>query len=191
MAEPTLTSPPDCQLFIDIGVGLRSAHRVTDDVLGSLRAIPAERARLDEAELDLIDRARRVGATWGDIASALGLASRQAAEQRRLRLATAVTRSRQQALDDGHTPRIAALRAATVDLDRRIGADRRWDQRFARAELVRLTLNAAVLAPPGGLFSLVSDVVDDLAAGTPTLPRPTQAAVDRLFAALEAATPTG
>jgi hypothetical protein len=164
---------------------------VKDDVLDSLRAIPAERARMDEAELDLIDRARRAGATWGDIASALGLSSRQAAEQRRLRLATAVTRARQQALDDGHTPNIAALRAATVDLDRRVGADRRWDRRFARAPLVRMTLNAAVLAPPGGLFSLVSDVFGDLAASTATLPAPTQAAVDRLFAALEAATPAG
>jgi hypothetical protein len=54
-----------------------------------------------------------------------------------------------------------------------------------------MTLNAALLASPGGLFSLVNDVVDDLAASTPVLPRPTQAAVDRLFAALEAATPAG
>ena len=38
-----------------------------------LQAIPAARARLDATELALIDRARRDGATWADIASALGL----------------------------------------------------------------------------------------------------------------------
>jgi hypothetical protein len=171
---------------------------VTDGVLGSLAAIPAERARLDEAELELIDQARRAGATWADIASALGLASRQAAEQRRLRLAKTVTRRRQQDLDDGYAPVVAALRAAAVELDRRIGADRRWDRRFARAPLVRMTLAAALLAAPGGLFSLTSDVVSDLsealdpAAGDPvTLPRPTREAVDLLFAALKDATPPG
>jgi hypothetical protein len=169
---------------------MRCPHRVTDGVLVSLAAIPAERARLDEAELELIDQARRDGATWADIASALGLASRQAAEQRRLRLATTVTRLRQQDLDDSRTPLVAALRAAAVDLDRRIGADRRWDRRFLRGSLVRLTLTAALPASPGGLFALVSDAVADLAAA-PALPRPTRAAVDRLATALEAATPSG
>jgi hypothetical protein len=170
---------------------VRSPHRVTDDVLGSLRGIPASRARLDATELDLIDRARRTGATWADIASALGLASRQAAEQRRLRLATSVGRLRQQALDDGLSAAIADLRDAVAELDRRIGADRRWDTRFPRAELVRMTLGAALTAPPGGMFSLVSDAVGDLSACAATFTRPTQAAVDRLLAALEAATPTG
>jgi hypothetical protein len=164
---------------------------VTDDALGALRGIPAERARLDETELELIDRARRSGATWADIASALGLATRQAAEQRRLRLATAVIRLRQQTLDDGYAPPIAALRAAIAELDRRIGADRRWDARFPRAELVRRTVNAATLAPAGGLFSLATDASTDLRPGRPTLPRPMQAAVDRLLAALDAATPQG
>jgi hypothetical protein len=50
--------------------------------VGDLRAIPAARARLDAAELALIDGARRDGATWADVAEALGLGSRQAAEQR-------------------------------------------------------------------------------------------------------------
>ncbi|MEV6844494.1 hypothetical protein [Actinoplanes sp. NPDC051411] len=164
---------------------------MTDDALESLRDIPAARARLESAELDLIDRARRSGATWADIASALGLASRQAAEQRRLRLATSVARLRQQSLDDSLSASIAALRTAAVELDRRIGADRRWDNRFPRATLVRMTLTAALTAPPGGLFSLVRDVSDDLAGCAVTFPRPTQAAVDQLLTALEAATPTG
>jgi hypothetical protein len=164
---------------------------VTDDALEALRAIPAERARLDAAELDLVDRSRRAGATWSDIASALGLTSRQAAEQRRLRLATSVTRLRQQTLDDGLVAPIADLRAAAVDLDRRIGADRRWDTRFPRAELVRMTLTAALTAPPGALFALVNDAAGDLLGCATILPRPTQAAVDRLRTALGAATPTG
>lgn len=161
---------------------------MTPDALESLSDIPAARARLDAAELDLIDRARRSGATWADIASALGLASRQAAEQRRLRLATSLARLRQQTLD---VPFVAGLRDAAAELDRRIGADRRWDGRFPRAALVRMTLAAALTAPPGGLFSLVSDASSDLLACGATFPRPTQAAVERLQAALRSATPTG
>jgi DNA-binding transcriptional MerR regulator len=157
----------------------------------SLAAIPAERARLDEAELELIDQARRAGVTWADIAAVLGLASRQAAEQRRLRLATSVARRRQERLDDSLAPPIAALRAAAVELDRRIGADRRWDRRFPRAALVRLTLAAAPESSPGALFALVSNVVADLSAAPVPLPGPTRAAVDRLIAALSSATPPG
>jgi hypothetical protein len=172
---------------------VRCSFGVTDAAaLESLRGIPAERARLDEAELELIDQARRAGATWADIGSALGLASRQAAEQRRLRLATSVARLRQQGLDDGSAVQIVTLRAAAVELDRRIGADRRWDVRFPRAELVRMTLGAALLAPPGGLFSLVSDVAADLSPGDAVLvdlPRPTRVALEKLIAALDAATP--
>jgi hypothetical protein len=161
---------------------------VTDDALQALRRIPAARARLDDEELALIDRARRAGSTWADIAAALGLASRQAAEQRRLRLATSAGKARQQSLDSAE---IGALRAAAVELDRRLGADRRWDARFPRAELVRMTLQAALAAPAGGLFSLVSDAAADLSTCSATLPRPTRAAVDRLLAAWRAATPSG
>jgi hypothetical protein len=168
---------------------MRSAGRVTDDALEALRRLPARRARLDADELELIDRARRAGATWADIAGALGLTSRQAAEQRRLRLATSVTRLRQRSLDDGSIETIVALRAAAVELDRRIGADRRWDTRFPRAQLVRLTLSAALTAPPGGLFSLVTDAAADLGRHPGDLPAPTRAAVTRLLTALEAATP--
>ena len=152
--------------------------------LSDLRAIPVARARLDADELALIDKARRAGATWADIAAALGLASRQAAEQRRLRLATAAI-PRQQDRDKA----IAALRVAAVDLHRRVGADRRWDDRFVRAALVRETLDAAVAAPAGSLFSLVKDVVADLDPVAGPLPRATQAAIDRLREALAAATP--
>ena len=152
--------------------------------LSDLRAVPAARARLDADELVLIDKARRAGATWADIAAALGLASRQAAEQRRLRLATAAL-PRQQDLDEA----VAALRAAAVELHRRVGADRRWDGRFVRARLVRETLDAAVAAPSGPMFSLVNDVVGDLESVSAPLPGPMRAAIGRLREAYAGATP--
>jgi hypothetical protein len=156
--------------------------------LSALRAIPAERARLDARELALIDRARRAGATWVEIAEALGLGSRQAAEQRRLRLTSAVHPAATD-LDRGLGAEVSDLRAAAADLHRRIGADRRWDRRFTRAALVRQTLAAAPDAPISALFALVADAVSDLSAAGPPLPAATRAAVTRLSAALEAATP--
>jgi hypothetical protein len=156
--------------------------------LTALRAIPAERARLDARELALIDQARREGATWVEIAEALGLGSRQAAEQRRLRL-TAAVHPVAPSLDLGLGAEVSALRAAAADLHRRIGADRRWDRRFTRAALVRQTLAAAPEAPVSALYALVAEAVADLATAGAPLPAPSRAAVSRLIAALEAATP--
>ncbi|MFI5896056.1 hypothetical protein ACIA5D_38750 [Actinoplanes sp. NPDC051513] len=152
--------------------------------LTALREIPAARARLDASELELIDQARREGATWADIASALGLGSRQAAEQRRLRLTSALRPVR---TDSPYGPEVAALREAAVELFRRVGADRRWDTRFRRATLVRQTLSFAADAPVSGLYSLVADVVADLAGVA--LPGPTRTCAERLSTAMEAATP--
>jgi hypothetical protein len=154
--------------------------------LTALREIPAARARLDASELELIDQARREGATWADIASALGLGSRQAAEQRRLRLASTL---RPVHPDLPYGPEVTALREAAAELHRRVGADRRWDGRFQRAPLVRQTLAIAADAPVTGLYSLVADVAADLAGAGVRLPAPTRACVERLAAALEAATP--
>jgi hypothetical protein len=161
--------------------------------LDDLRDIAADRARLDARELTALDNARRQGATWAEIAEALGVASRQAAEQRRQRLTAAAarrSRSRQQDLDISYGQRIVTLRTAIAALHRRIGADRRWDTRFVRATLVRDTVAAAVEAPPGSLFSLASDAAADLGDdAVPRLPGPLQAAVDALHRALAAATP--
>ncbi|MCO8276102.1 hypothetical protein M1L60_36550 [Actinoplanes sp. TRM 88003] len=156
--------------------------------LTDLRAVPAARARLDAEELDLIDRARREGATWGEIATALGLGSRQAAEQRRLRLVAAVRPV--PATPDEYGQVLAELRKSTLELHRRVGADGRWDRRFTRAVLVRETLAAVPDATGGALFALAEAVVADLdaAAGRP-LPATTRAAVDRVRAALAAASP--
>jgi hypothetical protein len=134
---------------------------VTD--LARLSEISAARARLDEHELELIDRARQAGATWGQVAAALGLASRQAAEQRRQRL-VAAARSRQHDRDLRYAHSIVTLRVAVDDLHRSIAADRRWDARFPRAALVRATVATALDAPPGGLFALAAQAAADLAA---------------------------
>jgi hypothetical protein len=169
---------------------VREGRRVE---LGELVRVVAARAALDERELRLIDQARRDGATWAEIASAMGLASRQAAEQRRQRLAAAVARAesmRRDELDFRYGDDIAALRAATVALRRRLEADPRWDQRFVRAALVRSTVAAAAEAGPGPLFALVAQAVTDIAdSGVTALPSATAAAVAQVRKALRAAVP--
>ncbi|MFG3422479.1 hypothetical protein ACIBTZ_04105 [Micromonospora sp. NPDC049460] len=152
--------------------------------MGQLAEIRAARCRLDEQELELIDRARYQGATWAQIAAALGLGSRQAAEQRRQRLAAARW-SRRQNLDLHYSPRIAALRTAIADLHRWIDVDRGWDTRFRRAALVRSTAEAALDAVPGSLYALASHVAADLAeVGCQRLPRPVRAVAASLEAGL-------
>ncbi|WDZ83372.1 hypothetical protein [Micromonospora cathayae] len=145
-----------------------------------LTEVRAARARLDERELELIDRARHGGATWGQVAEALGLSSRQAAEQRRQRLASA-RRARTRAADHTWSPRIVALRAAVADLHRWIAADRRWAGRFPRAELVRDTVTIALDAPAGALYALAAHLAADLVEVDPArLPAPVRAAATAL-----------
>ncbi|MDG4797518.1 hypothetical protein [Micromonospora sp. WMMD1082] len=153
------------------------------DALDRLTAIPAARARLDDSELDLIDRARQAGATWTQVADALGLGSRQAAEQRRQRLAAARGARRTDA--DRHWPaEIAALRGLLADLRRWIDADRRWDGRFPRAALTRRTTQLALEAEPGGLYDLAARICADLAPPAPGLPAPVRATAHDLAAIL-------
>ncbi|NYH42697.1 hypothetical protein HNR22_002424 [Micromonospora jinlongensis] len=151
--------------------------------LGRLAEVRAARARLDEQELDLIDRARHDGATWAQIATALGLGSRQAAEQRRQRL-VAARWSRRQHLDLRFAPRIVALRNAVADLGRWIAADRRWDARFDRAELVRSTVEVALDAAPGSLYALAEHLAADLTEAGERLPAPVRAAAAKIDATL-------
>ncbi|RKN45403.1 hypothetical protein [Micromonospora endolithica] len=148
--------------------------------LAELAELAAARARLDDHELALIDRCRHGGATWAQVAAALGLGSRQAAEQRRQRL-LAARRARRESLDLAYAERIAALRAAVVALSRWIDTDRRWDGRFRRAALVRATVATALDAEPGSLHTLASHVAADLAdAGPDRLPAPVRAAAAEL-----------
>jgi hypothetical protein len=162
------------------------------DELEELASLRALRAGLDARELDLIDRARHSGATWAEIAGALGLATRQAAEQRRQRLRTAI-RARRHDHDLAYARSIAPLRAAVLDLHRRIEADRAWDTRFVRAALARRTLAAAADAAPGALFALAAQALTDLHPARPAalaaLPAPVRTAITTLYEALRAAAP--
>ncbi|MFI6821981.1 hypothetical protein ACIBJE_13645 [Micromonospora sp. NPDC050187] len=156
--------------------------------LTQLAGLAVDRARLDERELELIDRARHAGATWAQVAAALGLGSRQAAEQRRQRLA-ALRRSRRQERDVAYSARIAAIRSSVHDLQRWIEADRRWDGRFRRAALVRRTAELALDADPGPLYALAGLLAVDLsAAGGAGLPAPVQAVATSLSALLSTKT---
>jgi hypothetical protein len=140
--------------------------------LDRLAELPAARARLDERELALIERVRHAGTTWAEIAAALGLASRQAAEQRYQRL-RAGARARRQHADHAYPPEIAALRTALADLHRWIDTDRRWDGRFTRAALVRATVAPAAHAAPGALYALAEHILVDLTGTDPRrLPAP-------------------
>jgi hypothetical protein len=56
------------------------------EIAAGLSLIPGLRADLERAELLLINGARARGATWEQLAEVLGLDSRQAAEQRAIRL---------------------------------------------------------------------------------------------------------
>ena len=151
--------------------------------LAELAQLQADRIRLDERELELIERARHAGATWTQIAAALGLASRQAAQQPQQRL-VAAGRSRLRDLDLRYAPDIVALRSAVADLYRWIGTDRRWDSRFVRAALVRETAAMALDAEPGALYALAAHIAADLrGAGPHRLPRPVrdcQRAIDAI-----------
>ena len=60
-----------------------------EDFLTALRHLHRLRDAADELEPALIDAARRTGASWQALAPALGVASRQAAERRYLRLVPA------------------------------------------------------------------------------------------------------
>lgn len=62
------------------------AEQVRESVLQALVALRELRALLDEWEPQLIGAARAAGASWAELAPALGVASRQAAERRYLRL---------------------------------------------------------------------------------------------------------
>jgi hypothetical protein len=139
--------------------------------LVELDELRAARAALDLRELELIDRARRQGATWTEIAASLGMTSRQAAEQRRHRLSTAAHRAAQ-TQDPRYGPSMVQLRTAIHSLHTRIAADAIWDARFVRAALVRQTVAAAVDAAPGSLFTLAAQAAADLAAAAVTSPPP-------------------
>jgi hypothetical protein len=135
-------------------------------VLAALTELAALRRELDEIERDLIQDARDSAASWVRIASALGLASRQAAEQRMLRLQgesrrdpgwARSSRSRRRELDG---PAILDDLARAAD-----AAHRELRARTVlgpRERLAAATLRQARLAPAGSLYALVERALADL-----------------------------
>jgi hypothetical protein len=143
------------------------------EVLAALGAVGALRHDLDGTERGLIERAREEGVAWPRIAEALGLASRQAAEQRFLRLGAArgrdpagarASRRRQQGVDHAYGTAIRELRMSVRLARRQVGADAGWDGRHPRAALVRASLDEAADASPSAMFALVEAALDDLGA---------------------------
>ena len=67
----------------------------SDDLLAALALVGEAREQLDDFELRLIREARRREVTWTDLASSLGMRTRQSAESRAVRLERAATTSHQ------------------------------------------------------------------------------------------------
>lgn len=57
-----------------------------EDVRAGLRLIPGARVSFIASEIDLIRHARKIGLTWDEIGSLLGVGDRRAAQQRYTRL---------------------------------------------------------------------------------------------------------
>jgi hypothetical protein len=145
--------------------------------LAELATIPGRRADLDARERWAIDAARAAGASWSEVAAALGLRSRQAAEQRRSRL------GRQRDID---SPAIAELRRAALAAVDAILAT----PAPPATDLARRTLAVAVAdASAGTLIDLVRLALGDLASHPSDGPedRRVVAARRRLAATLDTA----
>ena len=169
----------------------------TEGVLRALSDVQAVRVDLDRIERELIGTAREQSIGWPEIAGALGLGSRQAAEQRWLRLRGAETRDpirvrrsqrEQRIVDNCAGPELAELRRAAIQACRHIEADHEWDHRHRRAGLVRISLAAAVTAAPSALYALCDHASSDLdAMRAVRLPSALAAATRRLIEATGAA----
>ncbi|MEU8003116.1 hypothetical protein AB0B66_18315 [Catellatospora sp. NPDC049111] len=141
---------------------LAAADRDPDRIVGALSDLRELRSAIDHAERDLLAAARRRGVSWARVASALGLRSRQAAEQRAARLGEQTYDTDCQHCVD--IAPVAELRSAARAAADQMAADPSWDGVQPRAALARTGLAAAADAPAGALYSLVGHAVADLAA---------------------------
>lgn len=128
-----------------------------DQLLATLTTLHQLRAYFDHWEPILIDAARGRGATWAEIAPTLGLASRQAAERRYLRLKPHA----------GDAPGITRESRVQAARDRRAGD---------RAVAGWARDNAAVLRELAGQVTALS--------GDPSIPGPSEADIAGLRDAL-------
>ncbi|WP_433201251.1 hypothetical protein ACQP00_30215 [Dactylosporangium sp. CS-047395] len=121
------------------------------DALALLRAVQQE---LELVEPDLIAAARRAGVSWQELAPALGVASRQAAERRFLRAATGARAG------DTRDGRVQAERdhRAGIRAVARWANDHRADLRSLAGQVSGLTdLPAAAGADVGRLHDALGD----------------------------------
>ncbi len=132
----------------DDPVAVRSGALSSDDVLAALAALRVVQDRLAAWEPRLIGAARGRGVSWAEIAPAIGVASRQAAERRYLRL------NRHTTDPEGMTgeQRVQAAR------DRRAGE--RAVTQWARANAARLRRLAAQITALDDLDPATQDSVD-------------------------------
>lgn len=128
----------------DVVLAARRGEVAPDQVLAALASLRSVREQLGEWEPELIAVARTGGTSWAALAPALGVASRQAAERRFLRLRPSETGER--------------TGEARVDAER----DRRAGDR-AVADWARR--NSAVLRQVAGQVSAL-DGLDDAAQDT-------------------------
>ncbi|ASW54399.1 hypothetical protein CIK06_09650 [Plantactinospora sp. KBS50] len=166
-----------------------AAGASAEPALAGLALLADLRGHLDRMERLLIEAAREDGASWSAVAAACGLSSRQAAEQRWLRLSAEprAERARQREIDKTYGGSAAALRTAVTALHRSLHADPDWTERHPAARLARETLTSSTVAEPGARYDLARSAVADLAEIPPgQLPSPVAAALVRLRAALRA-----
>jgi hypothetical protein len=107
---------------------LMTQPNVQEQLLDALVAVRQLRARLDEWEPQLISAARDAGVSWARLAPVLGLASRQAAERRFLRLDSPNAAGGDTVSRDGRVQAVRDRRAAERAVTRwarRNGADLR------------------------------------------------------------------
>lgn len=152
-----------------VETALRADPVSVPDVVAALALLARLRADLDSAEEQLITLAREHRVSWRQVAEALGLRSRQAAEQRWLRLRSAghrdpaaerSQRQRQQRIDT--TIGTADLRARVVALHSHLARRPDLGPHAPAAQLARRTLAAAADAPPGPLVDLARWAARDL-----------------------------
>ncbi|GAA1524803.1 hypothetical protein [Kribbella lupini] len=84
--EQDATAAADVAFVGDVVARRTEAGIERAELLAALARIRSLREQLTAWEPQLIDAARAVGVSWADLAPALGVASRQAAEKRYLRL---------------------------------------------------------------------------------------------------------
>jgi hypothetical protein len=136
-----------------------------EDFLAALRHLHGLRAAIDELEPQLIAAARDAGASWQNLAPVLGVASRQAAERRYLRLIPP-TADQAGSTRDQRVRQVRDHRAGARAVDHWAN-DNTADLRRLAAQIT--TLDDLAPASTGDIARLNDALGDRDASGLPTL----------------------